>query len=784
MNATGNHIAPPDLASAHLRCASARRRAVAAAALLWLGLLARTRADGAPAVMATELQPVDVVAVAPGAGAWLPAQWSPYSVQVEQAQDLRQTLDLTDALNRRLAGITINAAQGNPLQPDVQFRGYTGSPLLGVAQGLAVYQDGVRINEVFGDTVNWDLLPQQAIARTTLSAGANPVFGLNALGGALSVQTKNGFIAPGTRIGYDGGSFGRQQASVDSGGSKGSFAYYLLADHFHEQGWRDLSPSHAAHQFGTFSWQGSKASLDLNLIHARTDLTGNGSVPIQQYLIRPQAIFTAPDRTVNELRQISLHGSYAIDEETSLSALAFVRHLRTLSVNGDLSDYTRCAGDSAILCDAAEVSVLDQNGRSVASVFDAVNHRGNTAQTARGGSLQLVLGQPLWGLPNQLVLGLDALSGTVNYQAASQAAVLQADRATSSGSGIYFPADNVDVRSGSESRSAFMTDTIRPTAHWSVTLSARYNRTHITIADRSGLNPALDGDHRYARLNPSLGTVWQATAATAAYANYSESTRAPTPIELSCADESAPCKLPNDFVSDPSLRQVVAHSWELGLRGSGRRDAPLHWQLGLFQSLNDDDILFQSTGGTSSNEGFFANVGRTRRRGLQASLAGKIGNKLSLNAEYTLLRAQFLTPFQEISANHPDAAAGGLIVVRRGNTIPGLPAQTLKLGADWQISARGLIGVDAEYDAGQYLRGDEANLLGRLGGYVVVNLRASARLGRHLTLTAQIENLFDRRYANFGSLGNPSRLFAGQTDPRFVGPGAPRGVWLGVSYEL
>ncbi len=32
--------------------------------------------------------------------------------------------------------------------------------MLGTPQGLAVYQNGVRINEVFGDTVNWDLIPE------------------------------------------------------------------------------------------------------------------------------------------------------------------------------------------------------------------------------------------------------------------------------------------------------------------------------------------------------------------------------------------------------------------------------------------------------------------------------------------------------------------------------------------------------------------------------------------------------------------------------------------------
>ena len=55
-----------------------------------------------------------------------------------------------------------------------------------------MFQDGVRINEPFGDGVNWDLIPNPAIATITLMPGSNPVFGLNTLGGAISITTKNG----------------------------------------------------------------------------------------------------------------------------------------------------------------------------------------------------------------------------------------------------------------------------------------------------------------------------------------------------------------------------------------------------------------------------------------------------------------------------------------------------------------------------------------------------------------------------------------------------------------
>ena len=107
-------------------------------------------------------------------------------------------LDLADFLNRRMNGVYVNDVQGNPFQPDVNYRGYTASPLLGTPQGLSVFMDGVRLNQPFGEVVSWDLIPRLAIASTILMPGSNPLFGLNTLGGAIAIQTKSGRTNPGT----------------------------------------------------------------------------------------------------------------------------------------------------------------------------------------------------------------------------------------------------------------------------------------------------------------------------------------------------------------------------------------------------------------------------------------------------------------------------------------------------------------------------------------------------------------------------------------------------------
>ncbi|MDO1767582.1 Plug domain-containing protein, partial [Escherichia coli] len=79
-------------------------------------------------------------------------------VQIVSAKDIeaQHPNTITGYLEQNVTGVTLNSSQGNPYQPDVNYRGFTASPLLGTPQGLSVFQDGVRINEPFGDVVNWD----------------------------------------------------------------------------------------------------------------------------------------------------------------------------------------------------------------------------------------------------------------------------------------------------------------------------------------------------------------------------------------------------------------------------------------------------------------------------------------------------------------------------------------------------------------------------------------------------------------------------------------------------
>ena len=518
----------------------------------------------------TPLELVTVVGATPVAGTDIAAMKLPYDVQSvdDRALQRAQARDLGAFMERRLVGVGANAAQGNPLQPDIQFRGFTATPLLGGSEGVSVYLDGVRVNEVFGDTVNWDLIPTDAIERMSLLAGANPVFGLNTLGVAISIRTKTGFSDPGTRLAFEGGSFGRADTTFETAGNAGAWGWYLMGDRFDEYGWRDASPSNAKNVYGSLSWRGDAASFDLHLGHADTELTGNGPAPVQQLAERWQGIFTAPDQTANHMNLVSAEGSFALSTHSNLSFTLFARRVDTRSYNGDSSDDGACGNDGAFLCDEDGEPITDQHGNPLPSIYGAINNISHRRQRSDGGTLQFAFDAPVAGRENQFVFGVDANDGHLDFDSAVEAAMLDALRHTSADSGLFIAADALAVATSTRSYGLYATDTVSVTERLALTLSGRSNHTRTVIADRSGENPDLDGRHSFSRFNPAAGLTYRWSEGLNFYGGYSESTRAPTSVELTCADENAPCKLPNQFLSDPPLKQVVAKSWESGLRGA------------------------------------------------------------------------------------------------------------------------------------------------------------------------------------------------------------------------
>ncbi|NHB10964.1 TonB-dependent receptor [Burkholderia cepacia] len=722
-------------------------------------------ASQAPAVT---LPTVVVVGTTPLLGIGTPLQKVPANVQTVRAAELdaQHRATLADFFAANLQSVTISEAQGNPYQTDVNYRGFTASPLLGTPQGLSVFVDGVRVNEPFGDVVNWDILPTQAIDRMQLIPGSNPVYGRNTLGGALAITTKNGKSNPGGEAEVSGGSWGRKTAALEQGGTIGpNLDYYATANVANDGGWADHNASRVRQAFGKLRYTDSDTTLSISAGGADNALYGTQTIP-RSFLDNRKQAYTYPDLNRNSAGYLTLSGDHFFGEHVELSGNAYSRHLRNTNISSNNNtDYGSVGDDGTV--DAVQ----------------GTNAQSTIVTDSYGGSLQLTLLGKLGGMANQLIAGVAADVANSSYVASSQDAYFTDTRAAI-GVGDFEPQTRAKTRNAN--LGVYLSDALSLTPHWTLTVSGRYDWSKAQIGDESGVQPLLDGNHVFSRFNPAVGLNWNPVAGFTAYATYNEGMRSPTAIELACADPAAPCSLPNDFIADPALKPVISKTFEAGMRG--RIGAATTWSAAAYRTTLTDDIQFISS--PASAQGYFRNVGDTRRQGIELAGRTRFG-PLGVGLSYSYVDATYRSSWTEHSPANSAADANGNVAVKQGDHIPGIPAHTVKLRLDYAATPRWDIGANVTWRSGVYARGDENNqdVNGRIAGYVLVDLDMRYRITKRFEVFASVTNLFDKRYASFGVLGQnffngPNHTFDGANpvNEQFVGPGAPRGAWVGVRY--
>ncbi len=758
-------------------------------------------AESATPADAVLLAPVRVIGITPADTGGVPLDRYPANAQAATALDIQnaQAQSISDFLSRKIGSVFVSDAQNNPYQPDLFYRGYSISPLLGLPQGLALYVDGVRVNETFGDVVNWDLIPDAAISSLQLVPGSNPVFGQNTLAGALTLRTKSGFDLNGSRIELGGGSFSRFGTSVEHGWSQGKYAVYVAGEYDREDGWRDFSPSRIGRLFTKGSYVDDQTSVDLSLSLADNRLTGNGAAPVA--LLEREGrgrIFTYPDLTEPRLGAINLQASHAFSQHLSWSGGVAFRRNYSKSLNGDGTEYEACedpanvdAGGNPFLCqeeeDEEEVLTTPDGTAIVASEANdsATVNTSSTDQYAYSLRTQLVLtgAKPR----DRIIVGGTAEFGRVSFASQTEAGALREDRGAE-GSGEQVLDSFVRLRTRKYVYSGFVVGNWSPLEPLDITAAASLNHTQVVLRDR-GVDDDLDGNHRFTRLNPSIGATWKFTPRLTGFANYAESARAPTPVELTCADPLDPCRLPNGFVSDPPLNQVVTRTIEAGIRWNSPRYSGA---LAFFNSDNKNDILF-ITDGELTSTGYFDNVGKTRRRGIEFGSHYLITKALSVGLQYTYLDAQFLEGFLVNSPNHPvrdplddEEASEGSRQVNAGNRIPLVPRHLGKATIEYRVPTFG-IGFEANGRSNSNYRGDESNTDPELiPGFVIFGLYGDYKPLPWLTVFGRVSNLFGRDFATFGVYGEAEETLGEdyEGEYRFIGPGAPRAFFGGLRVQF
>ncbi len=486
---------------------------------------------GNPPDQPTLLPEVEVVAPTPLLGSGVNRNTVPAQTQVLTGHDvtLQGPPSATRALEDQAQGVHLDNSSGNPFQPDLFYHGFEASPLQGTPAGIAVYVNGARFNNPFGDTVNWDLIPNLAIDRMNLE-GANPVFGLNALGGALNVQLKNGFTYHGGEVDLYGGSFGQIGGDFQYGKQSGNVAVYVAGSGLHEAGWRDAQSSGLKDFYGDIGWRGEQAELHVNVDLAQSVLNGPGTVPVELLDADPRAQFTGPNWIKNTYARIGLNGNYDVTDTTSLQVLGYYDNLQQVVGNGNGSPLAACGGGSPFLCEAPGVVATDRSGNPIPAFLGPDGLYGSIAyQTTNtngyGTSVQVTNSDKLFGHANQLVAGLSFDGANTLFDATTEEGGL--DLLTrnylgpgtvidlADGSIIPVRADIVDAYYG-----VFFTDTFSITPRLSANLSGRFNAADIDITDLMG--GSLTGNHVYNRFNPAAGLTYRLAPGVTLYGGYAE----------------------------------------------------------------------------------------------------------------------------------------------------------------------------------------------------------------------------------------------------------------------
>ncbi|MGO8913498.1 MAG: TonB-dependent receptor [Bradyrhizobium sp.] len=704
--------------------------------------------------------------------------------------------NITNALEKFVPSIVVNEVAGNPFQPNVQFRGFVASPVSGTPQGLAVYQNGIRINEAFGDTVNWDLIPTAAIQSVAVIAN-NPAFGLNALGGAINITMKNGFNYHGAEIDTMGGSFGRVQSSAQWGKQYDQFAVYGALEGVHDDGFRNFSASDVRRFYGDVGYKNDTSEFHLNMGAADNDFGATATAPIELLQQYWGATYTTPQTTENRVGYVNLTGRVEATPAWTIEGTAHARIYDQSIVDGNSTGTQPCAADPTLLCFGNGVAPANGlNGMQLANSFPGAVlgeiDRTMTHSTTTGVSLQATNSDQLFGHTNKFVVGTSFDSSVTQFSASAELGTIGPNFVVT-GSGIFLgPSGSpvsigpVDLRATNQYTGLYALDTFDVTNAFSITGGGRYNVANISLQDQLPEQPgtSLNGNDTYTRFNPIIGGTYKIAPSLTAYAGYSEANRAPTPLELGCADPAHPCIIGAFLVSDPPLKQVVARTEEAGLRGSKDLGiGTLGWKAGVFRTINTDDILAIPSP-VLQGFGYFQNVGSTRRQGIETEVNLK-SKTYQLYASYALVDARFLDALQ-VGSNSPFADANGNVQILPGNRIPAIPRNRVKAGIDYSITDAFKVGGDALYVSSQYFVGDESNQAPRLPGYAVFNLHASYQIDKTFQIYARADNIFDNRYATYGTFFDTAAVpnFANGgapfTDPRSLSPARPRAFYTGL----
>jgi outer membrane receptor protein involved in Fe transport len=646
-----------------------------------------------------------------------------------------------------VGGITLADQFGSAFQPEVRFRGFQVGPVVGVPQSVSVFIDGVRVNEPDASQVNFDLLPLQAVERIEVVRAPGGAFGRNTLAGSINLVTRRGEGRASGGAELSAGRFGTRDATGWAGGEVGAVHYLASGRAQRSEGWRALNRSELASLYPKLGVEGERGGAWLSYTFAENHLQGPGSLP-RSWLVGELPPELAGTHDPRRLQFTGFEGDYfaprlhfatlgaerRLGARDLLQANAFVRRNRFTQFNDNITE---------------------------------PNARGETRVLSHGATLE-------WSRTTstgaRLGAGAEYASNDVDVQIYSEP-----NRA--------FPGEReqtADVGTVDRNLAAFATLWWPLSARWGASGALRYDYVHLPFTDR--LEPENGGDNHFRQVTGSLGADWELAPPLRAFASYGRGFRAPVILELACADPEDPCPLPFELGADPPLDPVTTDTWQAGVRWFGARDTRVE-VLGYRAEVYDD--LFAVIA-PPSTRGYFRNLDRTRREGLELSLTSAPWPRLELSGSLALTRAIFRSKALLANAladdddddGDDDDTEGG-VRVQPGDRFAMVPALAWSAGLTCRPGAWRL-GVEARYTGSQFFVGDESNTRthGVLAPHLVLDARVEHRW-RGIQAYVAVRNLLNTRYNTFGMIAPNVRGPNHEMQP-FLSPAPPRWVTVGV----
>jgi iron complex outermembrane receptor protein len=756
--------------------------------------------SNAPATVSTE-GAGGSAAGSQGAGVAAPVTVPSAVTNITDADIEREgTGHVQDALQQKVPGVIVSDAAGNPVRSEVNFRGFTSSSVSGRAQGLAVYQNGVRINEAFGDVVQWDFIPSNAIASMSVVSN-NPSFGLNALGGAISILMKDGFSYQGGEVDIMAGSFGRAQVGVQAGAASDNASIYVAAEGIRDDSFRDNSDSELKRFYGDIGLRGSLAELHFSLTAAKNEIGASAAAPVELLDRSWSNTFTTPQISTPEVYMPTLSATVKATNTLTLSGVGYYRHYKNNVIDGNVTELEECdVGAEEGFCTEAEDPADPPNfitdaltGAFIeADDFDEDTlgsiERLNTKSESWGAAFEGQEKTPLFGRPNLLIAGVSYDHGKSNYSTSSELAQIQPGY-VAIGTGVtYRDQENElaprDLDTENTYWGLYFSNALDITDQLTVTVGGRYNHATIKLTDNTGDFPDLNATNNYSRFNPMAGANYKIMRGLSLYGGYSESNRAPTPAELGCAEPDNPCLIESFLTDDPPLKQVIGRTGEIGLRGQGVYNGGNYtWGAGLYRTLSSDDILPVTS---DSGRIYFVNAGDTLRQGVELSATYET-RKWNVYGSYA---------FVDATLDSCDDPSGECAFLNEGDRLPGIPRHLFKAGFEYWLTSKWKIGADLVAASNSPFFpnevSDEEDLNAFLPGYTRVDLHTSYDITNNIQVYGLVKNLFDQKYGLYGTyfeaeevteldeaLGGP-----GFEDSRTVSPAMPFAAYGGVKVKF